>query len=108
MDCRVKPGNDSWVFCTVPALRSGMKNAAARPGHEALHLRGADHHPWNPELVDAHAKTFREEGRPEWHVDRAACCERLELRFRVREVLDGERDGKALRLLEMAGWRVGG
>jgi hypothetical protein len=31
MDGRVKPGNDA--LNTVPALRSGMKNAAPRPGH---------------------------------------------------------------------------
>ena len=34
MDGRVKPGHDGSVFGTVPALRSGMKNAAPRPGHE--------------------------------------------------------------------------
>jgi hypothetical protein len=34
VDCRVKPGNDGF-FGTVPALRSGMKNAAARPGNGA-------------------------------------------------------------------------
>jgi hypothetical protein len=33
MDGRVKPGHDGSVFGTVPALRSGMKNAAPRPGH---------------------------------------------------------------------------
>src|SRR4051794_21058482 len=33
MDCRVKPGNDGSVRGTVPALRSSVKNAAARPGH---------------------------------------------------------------------------
>jgi hypothetical protein len=33
MDGRVKPGHDGPVFGTVPALRSGMKNAAPRPGH---------------------------------------------------------------------------
>jgi hypothetical protein len=34
MDGRYKPGHDGSVFGTVPALRSGMKNAAPRPGHE--------------------------------------------------------------------------
>jgi hypothetical protein len=34
MDCRVKPGNDAAAFATVPVLRSGMKNAAPRPGRE--------------------------------------------------------------------------
>ena len=34
MDGRVKPGHDGSVLGTVPALRSGMKNAAPRPGHE--------------------------------------------------------------------------
>jgi hypothetical protein len=33
MDGRVKPGHDGSVFGTVPVLRSGMKNAAPRPGH---------------------------------------------------------------------------
>jgi hypothetical protein len=33
MDTRVKPAYDA-VRVTVPALRSGMKNAAPRPGHE--------------------------------------------------------------------------
>jgi hypothetical protein len=37
MDCRVKPGNDGSEFATVPALRSSVKNAAARPGHENLY-----------------------------------------------------------------------
>jgi hypothetical protein len=32
MDTRVKPAY-AVVFGTVPALRSGMKNAAPRPGH---------------------------------------------------------------------------
>jgi hypothetical protein len=35
MDGRVKPGHDGSVFATVPVLRSGMKNAASRPGHDA-------------------------------------------------------------------------
>jgi hypothetical protein len=35
MDGRVKPGHDASEFGTVPALRSGMKNAAPRPGHES-------------------------------------------------------------------------
>jgi hypothetical protein len=35
MDGRDKPGHDGSVSGTVPALRSGMKNAAPRPGHEA-------------------------------------------------------------------------
>jgi hypothetical protein len=30
---RVKPGHDASEFLTVPALRSGMKNAAPRPGN---------------------------------------------------------------------------
>jgi hypothetical protein len=34
MDCRVKPGNDAAAFGTIPALRSGMKNAAPRPGND--------------------------------------------------------------------------
>ncbi len=34
MDARVKPGYDGLAFGAVPALRSGMKNAAPRPGHE--------------------------------------------------------------------------
>jgi hypothetical protein len=33
--CAAKPGSSqSAVFVTVPALRSGMKNAVPRPGHE--------------------------------------------------------------------------
>jgi hypothetical protein len=32
-DGRDKPGHDDVVFRMVPALRSGMKNAAPRPGH---------------------------------------------------------------------------
>src|SRR3954447_18655588 len=36
MDARVKPAHDdSVVFRTVPAPRSSVKNAAARPGHGA-------------------------------------------------------------------------
>jgi hypothetical protein len=34
MDGRVKPAHDDSVFGTVPALRSGMKNAASRPGYD--------------------------------------------------------------------------
>jgi hypothetical protein len=35
--CAAEPGPyQSVVFVTVPALRSGMKNAAPRPGHEHL------------------------------------------------------------------------
>jgi hypothetical protein len=34
MDGRVKPGHDGSMLGTVPALRSGMKNAAPRPGHK--------------------------------------------------------------------------
>jgi hypothetical protein len=30
------------VFATVPVLRSGMKNAASRPGHELLVIAGLD------------------------------------------------------------------
>ena len=32
--CQDEPGHDGSVFGTVPALRSGMKNAAPRPGHD--------------------------------------------------------------------------
>jgi hypothetical protein len=36
VDARDTPGHDERiVFGTVPALRSGMKNAAPRPGHES-------------------------------------------------------------------------
>jgi hypothetical protein len=38
MDGRVKPGHDDSAFGTVPALRSGMKNAAPRPGHETMSI----------------------------------------------------------------------
>jgi hypothetical protein len=37
MDGRVKPGHDGPVFGTVPALRSSVKNAAARPGHGTVY-----------------------------------------------------------------------
>jgi hypothetical protein len=33
VDGRDKPGHDEFEFGTVPALRSSVKNAAARPGH---------------------------------------------------------------------------
>jgi hypothetical protein len=33
VDGRDKPGHDGSVFGTIPALRSSVKNAAARPGH---------------------------------------------------------------------------
>jgi hypothetical protein len=35
VDARDKPGHDE-VFGLIPAPRSGMKNAAPRPGHETL------------------------------------------------------------------------
>jgi hypothetical protein len=41
MDARVKPAHDEDYFVTVPALRSSVKNAAPRPGHEETRYRGA-------------------------------------------------------------------
>ena len=44
---------------------------------------------------------------PERHPHRAAFSERLETAFGIRGILDRERYGKALRLMVIAGHRVG-
>jgi hypothetical protein len=36
MDARVKPAHDAVVDLVPPTQRSGMKDAAARPGHGQL------------------------------------------------------------------------
>src|SRR5436309_3183347 len=41
--CAAEPGSSLLILTGVPALRSGMKNAAARPGHEGRLLRGLAH-----------------------------------------------------------------
>jgi two-component sensor histidine kinase len=57
MDGRVKPGHDGFV--TVPALRSGMKNAAPRPGHTFALLSQCP----EPEIARTAAKQRDTKGR---------------------------------------------
>src|SRR3954451_9603965 len=71
-------------------------------------LGRAVHHPGNAELVDAHAKTLGPERLAEGHGDVAAIGERIELALAVRGIRDRERDRKALRLVKMLAWCVGG
>src|SRR3954468_2601553 len=76
--CAAEPGSRLLTLQTgVPVLRSGMKNAASRPEHETSHLHRGNHHPRNPELVDAHPKTLGKEGGREGHGHHAAFGERL-------------------------------
>jgi hypothetical protein len=44
----VMPGHDDSAFDTVPALRSGMKNAAPRPGHDVTRHNFEQSRPYRP------------------------------------------------------------
>src|ERR1700761_2577289 len=77
----------------------------ALPGLHAI-KRAVDH-PWYPELVEAHAKTLREEGLAERHVGAATFAQRVELALGLGDIFDRDRDREALRLVIMIRRRVG-
>ena len=58
------------------------------PARLALSLFRTDHHPGNPELIDAHPEALREEGLRERHVHGAALGQRLELAFGLSGIFD--------------------
>src|ERR1700709_2543989 len=66
----------------------------------------AIHHPGYAELIDAHAKALGEEGLAERHIFAAAFAQRLEPALGLGGIADGDRDRKALRLVETIRRRV--
>src|SRR5215475_2345474 len=88
-------------------MRATFSHKGSRK-NSASHLRRAVHHPGDAELVGAHAKALGEERLAERHADGAAFGERLEFALGVGGILHLQRDGKALRRLEVAGRRVRG
>src|SRR5260370_33619685 len=77
------------------------------PDDEASTFHRAVDHPGNAEPIDAHAESLGPECLAKRHVHRAALGKRLELALGITGILDLQRDRKTLRLMEMAGRRVG-